>query len=152
MLIRRKLQNGHGCRPKSCRHQLWWNSQHTPVNCPFKHRSASRFHLSLSDTHKTISPLRFFLAMLTEPRTSSATPSSTRIPTTSWCVTWRTKWLVWRSCSVPRALETSWIVSLTPWLHVHICSRAAATFSLWGSTISPFLSAIPLCRHLRPFT
>lgn len=30
-LVRWKLKNGHGSRPQSCRYQLRWNSQHTPV-------------------------------------------------------------------------------------------------------------------------
>jgi len=56
----------------------------------------------------------FFLATPTEPRTSNAMLSSMRIPTISWCATWRTKWLDWRSCSVLRAWETSWTVSFMP--------------------------------------
>lgn len=54
----------------------------------------------------------FFLGMLTGQRTSNAMLLLMRIPTTSWCVTWRTRCLVWRNCFVPRAWETSWIVSL----------------------------------------
>lgn len=31
LFTRRELQDSYGCRFEPCWHQLWWNSQHTPV-------------------------------------------------------------------------------------------------------------------------
>jgi len=43
---------------------------------------------------------------LTEPNRFAAMLSSTRIPTTDWCVSWRRKCLAWKISSMPRAWVT----------------------------------------------
>lgn len=129
---RRKLKNRHGCCPQSCRCQLRRDPQHTPVRPLIQSFSIIWTHFRLLFlVHKYLD--LYVLGMLTEQRTSNAMLLLTRIPTTSWSGTWRTRCLGWRSCSVPRALETFWTVSLLLTQRVVFCCRTAATVSLDGT-------------------
>lgn len=49
--------------------------------------------------------------MLTVQNRFVVMPSLMKTPTTVWCVSWRRKWLVWRTCCTPRALAISSRVS-----------------------------------------
>ena len=89
------------------------------------------------------------LATLTGPSRSSAMPSSTRTPTTSLCASWRTRWHGWRTCSAPRAWETSWTVSVPH--HNATFSHKVYISAFLGCSKSLFSRSVHLFTSLHGF-